>query len=355
MKCDNRNSAKAVLIAVLALISLSVLLAHIVSENIFIAMSQAEQEKLPKLDSMYVKKFNKLNAVVDDYGHITVKKLNYYKKFQQELGINLLDSELTKDNQYVVTTLKTDNKDYAKIRCENFILGDTKNYKYIQGDSRYTYDRGEEYLTPISLDVAIMLSKEQKESGLQVEYLGMYKFKESYLSARGYKVNIVEDTASKNGEENISQKIAVFVADGVQYTIEGRTSLENIKAIVDSMELKNNLGLSFTVKNATKTGATLIFNQSNAKPTAELITGEYYEIEKLINNNWEKVKIKISDLGWNDVAYKIKNNDTTEMKLDWSKVYGELSSGRYKISKEVTDFREAGDFDEYEFYAEFVL
>lgn len=34
----------------------------------------------------------------------------------------------------------------------------------------------------------------------------------------------------------VSEKIAVFVADGIHYTLKGRTSLENIKTIVDSME-----------------------------------------------------------------------------------------------------------------------
>ena len=45
-----------------------------------------------------------------------------------------------------------------------------------------------------------------------------------------------QDTAEEPSEDYVSEKSAVFVADGVQYTIKGRTSMENIKRIVDSLE-----------------------------------------------------------------------------------------------------------------------
>ena len=80
------------------------------------------------------------------------------------------------------------------------------------------------------------ISQEQLEHGWDVEYLGYYEFAESYVSAKGYKVNVLEDTAEEPSEDYVSEKSAVFVADGVQYTIKGRTSMENIKRIVDSLE-----------------------------------------------------------------------------------------------------------------------
>ena len=48
----------------------------------------------------------------------------------------------------------------------------------------------------------------------------------------------VEDIKTEENVENnyVSEKCAIFVADGVRYTLCGRTSMETIKEIVDSME-----------------------------------------------------------------------------------------------------------------------
>lgn len=49
-------------------------------------------------------------------------------------------------------------------------------------------------------------------------------------------MNLVEDMTDEGRTKNyISEKSAIFVVDGVRYTLKGRTSLENIKKIVDTM------------------------------------------------------------------------------------------------------------------------
>ncbi len=74
------------------------------------------------------------------------------------------------------------------------------------------------------------------EYGWDIDYLGMYQFKENYISLQGYKVNLLEDTIKNKTENYISEKCAIFVADGIRYTLKGRTSFENMKYIVDTME-----------------------------------------------------------------------------------------------------------------------
>ena len=46
-------------------------------------------------------------------------------------------------------------------------------------------------------------------------------------------------------------------------------------------------------------------------------------------------------------------NAQTSEEVDWSGLYGELSPGRYRIGKEVMDFRGARDYDILNYYAEF--
>ena len=62
---------------------------------------------------------------------------------------------------------------------------------------------------------------------------------ETYTSEQGYTVNLIQDTIDEekvDAENYISENCAVFVAGGVRYTLKGRTSIENMKMIVDTMK-----------------------------------------------------------------------------------------------------------------------
>lgn len=193
------------------------------------------EEILPELDDMYCVQTNKLNMAVDEYGIINAK-IDNYQVLQNKLGIKLLSSKLSEENSYMQGKIKTNNKSFAIVSFKNYILGDTKNYSYVVDEDFYTYDHGIEYYSPISLKVEIILNEIQMENGWDIDYLGMYQFKENYISLQGYKVNLLEDTIKNKTEHYISQKCAIFVADGIRYTLKGRTSFENMKYIVDTME-----------------------------------------------------------------------------------------------------------------------
>lgn len=64
-------------------------------------------------------------------------------------------------------------------------------------------------------------------------------FLQIYTSAQGFTVNIIRDTMGDNVEHKSlnyqSEKIAIFVAGGVRYTLTGHVPTETMKAIVDSM------------------------------------------------------------------------------------------------------------------------
>ena len=58
------------------------------------------------------------------------------------------------------------------------------------------------------------------KNGWDTDYLGIYEFKENYVSAQGYKVNLIEDTTGEDNVENyVSEKCEVFAANGIQYTL----------------------------------------------------------------------------------------------------------------------------------------
>lgn len=193
------------------------------------------EEVLPELDDMHYQTTNPLDLEADEYGMINAK-IDDYENIQKELGVELLESNLAVDDSYLLGMIETDNKDFAMITLDNYIIGDTTDYRYLSEEGFYEYEHGEEYYSPVSLTIDIMLSQEQEKTGWERDYLALYQFKDNYVSAQGYKVNLVEDmTDEGRGKNYVSEKCAIFVVDGVRYTLKGRTSLENIKKIVDTM------------------------------------------------------------------------------------------------------------------------
>lgn len=119
----------------------------------------------------------------------------------------------------------------------------------------------------------------------------------------------------------------------------------------------NTIGLSFSLKNISPVGATLVFCQYNpGAPTGELEFGDDFKLETLKGSEWEEVPIVVEgDYGFNGIAYNITPGENTEKELDWEWLYGKISAGEYRICKEIFDFREPGDFDKYIVYAYFIL
>ncbi len=106
-------------------------------------------------------------------------------------------------------------------------------------------------------------------------------------------------------------------------------------------------GITLRTRDETAAGLTLIIEQFGGNPSGELQTGAAYLLETTIDDEWQAVETKTGEpLVWNDLAYMIKKNDITEMKINWQYAYGELKPGFYRLSKEVTDFRETGVYDE---------
>ncbi len=105
------------------------------------------------------------------------------------------------------------------------------------------------------------------------------------------------------------------------------------------------LGLSLSAKDITPTGLTLLYTQRGSTPTGTLQTGTDYKLEQAADGAWQAVAPKIENYAWNSMAYLIEKDGETEQEINWEYLYGTLSPGMYRLTKEVMDLRGAGDFD----------
>jgi len=116
----------------------------------------------------------------------------------------------------------------------------------------------------------------------------------------------------------------------------------------------NPIGVSMIATDVMPTGCTLKFLQAGGNVTGELETGQWYEIQTQNGNGeWIDDSTRDTERSWEDIAYTVKKDGTTELAVNWERDYGYLQDGHYRIVKKVMDFRSPGVYDEYEVYAEF--
>lgn len=51
----------------------------------------------------------------------------------------------------------------------------------------------------------------------------------------------------------------------------------------------------------------------------------------------------------------IKKDDVIEWNVDWEWLYGEFPTGKYRLGKEIMDFRGTGNYDTAIYYTEFEI
>ena len=136
-----------------------------------------------------------------------------------------------------------------------------------------------------------------------------------------------------NKELLIKIILIVLIFGGLIYYLN---SLNNAKVtlIKDNNEYTlKNVTMNIKENTLTKGGATIIITDNNKiKYTYE----EYYKLEKRIDHIWYELKPR-GDVLFDEMGYLVDDNNELEMNIDWSKTYGNLTSGKYRIIKRIYD------------------
>ncbi len=119
--------------------------------------------------------------------------------------------------------------------------------------------------------------------------------------------------------------------------------------------VNNFAGVTMTVKKGTASATKLTVLLDN-NSSSQCTYGEYFELEKKINEIWYKVPVTIDgNYGFYSIGYDLSPGDDGEWAVDWNWLYGSLDAGEYRIIKDILDFRGTGDYDTYFLAAEFIV
>ncbi|WP_107841989.1 immunoglobulin-like domain-containing protein [Metasolibacillus meyeri] len=121
-------------------------------------------------------------------------------------------------------------------------------------------------------------------------------------------------------------------------------------------ETVNNLdGVMMIVKKGTASviGLTVIIENNSDK---EITYGVDFLLEKKIKEKWYQVPFAIGgNHAFADIGYSLASFSVREWKIDWSGLYGSLNRGEYRLVKEISNFRNTDDYDNYHLAVEFTV
>lgn len=121
------------------------------------------------------------------------------------------------------------------------------------------------------------------------------------------------------------------------------------------MKFEETWGITLTAEKVTPTSMIIKCIQSGGEPTGELQTGTWYILEIWTKENgWQEAPC-FAEVTWTEEAWIIPMNNSCEWEVDWEGLYGTLLTGKYRIGKEIMDFRSSGDYDTAIYFAEFEI
>ena len=164
-----------------------------------------------------------------------------------------------------------------------------------------------------------------------------------------------DDTIEYNGKKYLKSELSEATLNWLALSEQERLLSSYMPP--EFVTLQEDWGITLEAEDITPGGLTIRCTQSGGNPTGELNTGSWYIVENWTQENgWKEVDYVIKDnIGWTMEAWLIPANSTSEWEVDWEWLYGKLPVGKYRIGKEIMDFREPGDYDKAIYYAEFEI
>ena len=166
-------------------------------------------------------------------------------------------------------------------------------------------------------------------------------------------INNTEETILYNGKEYKKSELCDATLKWLELSEHEKIASSYMPP--EFMIFEETWGITLKAENVTPKGATIKCTQSGGEPTGRLQTGSRYFLETWTQEKgWHEAPY-FAEVAWTQEAWIIPMNDSCEWEVNWEWLYGTLSEGKYRIGKDIIDFRGTGDYDNVIYYAEFEI
>ena len=90
--------------------------------------------------------------------------------------------------------------------------------------------------------------------------------------------------------------------------------------------------VSLSITDVSPSGATVTIRDTNENP---YVYGQWYKVEAERDGKWYDIKLLSEYYGFTEEGWIVGESDELNFNVDWSRLYGRLSAGRYRLLKEV--------------------
>ena len=124
-----------------------------------------------------------------------------------------------------------------------------------------------------------------------------------------------------------------------------------------NIPMPNKWGITLELQDITPVSLTMVCTQSGGEGIVELQTGRPYVIQKWKNGEWVDLDYIPPEynIAWPMDAWPVEEGSTNTWEVNWEWLYGAIPNGKYRIGKEIMDFKGSGDYDNAIYFAEFEI
>lgn len=142
--------------------------------------------------------------------------------------------------------------------------------------------------------------------------------------------------------------------DNARQNIADPSEVEPIEPPTEDELLIKEWGVNFRIDDdlLTRRGGEAWFGQADGYDMP-VFTDNTYWLEKKTENGWEKLPTLTENIQWPEGSYALSKGKYTMVPVDWTGLYGELSSGTYRMGKTFTNmenYKPATGYAEFEIY-----
>ena len=134
-----------------------------------------------------------------------------------------------------------------------------------------------------------------------------------------------------NTKDNVFQIPRIYTQSQI---INGEIDIEQYNEALKAQSI-DNITLRVKEGTITRTGATFILTDKNKMACS---CSDNYIIEVKKNGKWQ-IQNPITEIIWNAIIIK-SSTEISEKKIEWSKFYGELANGEYRLGLKVISDKE---------------
>lgn len=137
------------------------------------------------------------------------------------------------------------------------------------------------------------------------------------------------------GSYRLSKQFRYYASNGVEHVGNVCVQFDVTPDTPEEADQYNRWGIKMTAEQVTPEGLHLTITRSDDSDW-EITTGEGYTLSVLDRGNWLPYAFdegSVINFGWNSIGYLVTDNAPVTMDVDWTRLYGTLPVGEYRLTK----------------------